>query len=276
MKEVLDLDSKSAVTIFSSVDVSRDNPQDELGITDLENYISQAIWKLFDRSRADAAARLEINEVDLLLTDARVMGMKIDNNQIINPHGFTGRKLEMLLGITMVKRDKFVESTNPFEGGSVRAYLLSRSDEGLENAIYVEAGDTTTTIFSIQPKEIIYLNEFDWGGTHLIRAIQDEFGVDEFAARGMYVKFVDGDVSEEVEKKLSKIFYRAFGGFINGVVMGIRNFVPGGTKKQQPMYLRTFFQIPESVYKKRFTFNGNKIQFIRPNGGGDLQEFRRR
>jgi len=51
MKEIIDLGSDSAVTIFSFVEIARKNPNEDLGMLDLQNYISQAVWKFFDSSR---------------------------------------------------------------------------------------------------------------------------------------------------------------------------------------------------------------------------------
>ena len=115
MREILDLDSRSAATIFSFIKIPRDNPREELGMVELENCLSQAIWKMFDGIRERISERLNVDGADLLLTDARVIGIKVDGHQIINPSGFTGKELEILLSVTMVRRDKFVEDKELFE-----------------------------------------------------------------------------------------------------------------------------------------------------------------
>jgi hypothetical protein len=272
MKGILDLDSKSAVTIFSSIKISRDNPREELGMVDLENCISQAIWKLFDTSRSEAAERLRINEVDLLLTDARVMQMKIDGHQIINPHGFTGKELEVLLAVTMVKRDSFLEESNPFEGGVVRAYLLGK-EIGCKKALYIELGKKWTTLFLVQPSHISYLSEFEWGLENVIDALKGELGVSDNASRDIYLRFTEGLVSDHIAKTLEKIFYKAFGEFINGVTLNINNSPDLRSGKAFPMYLRPFFPVPESVYTKRFSFDGKSAKFLTVGDIVDLQLF---
>src|SRR3989344_5432625 len=190
MNRILDLDSKSAVTIFTLVTIPHDNPRQEIGLTDLENYISQAIWKTFDQCRNEAAARLEVNEADLLLTDARVMEIKIDGHPVINPHGFTGSKLDVVLSITMVKRDKFIEEADVIlEGGSVRAHLLAKN-QNLEDVIYIEVKDDTTTIFQITPEKTAYLSEFDWGEKELAELLKEELGLmDDHSAREIHLRY---------------------------------------------------------------------------------------
>ena len=270
----MDLDSKSAVTIFSLVTIPHDNPRQELGLTDLENYISQAIWKTFDQCRNEAAQRLEVDEADLLLTDARVMEIRIDGHPVINPHGFTGSKLDVILAITMVKRDKFVEEADIIlEGGSVRAHLLAKN-QNLQEAIYIEVKDSITTIFHITPQKIAYLSEFDWGEKELAELLKTELGLaDEATARDIHLRYVEGNLSERASRKIDKMFYNAFSTFIHGGVMALENFLKPRSDKLPSIYLKSFFPLPESVYRKRFTFNGKKIKFLNAIDDLALQDF---
>ncbi|MBI2595075.1 MAG: hypothetical protein HYW38_02360 [Candidatus Colwellbacteria bacterium] len=274
MNKILDLDSKSAVTIFSLVTIPHDNPRQELGLTDLENYISQAIWKIFDQCRNEAAQRLEVDGADLLLTDARVMEIRIDGHPVINPHGFTGSKMDVTLSITMVKRDKFIEEANIIlEGGTVRAHLLAKR-ENLEDAVYIEVKEDTTTVFRITPGKIAYLSEFDWGEKKLTKLLKEELGLaDDDSAKHIHLRYTEGNLSERAVKKIEKIFYSAFVTFINGGVMTFKNFLKPRVGSLPPIYLKSFFPLPESAYRKRFTFGDRKIRFLNANNGLALEDF---
>jgi len=271
MKNILDLDSKSAVTIFSSVTIKRDNPREELGMIDLENSISQAIWKLFDGSRREAAERLQIGEVDLLLTDARVMGMKIDGHQVINPHGFKGKELDVILAITMVKRNQFVDETNPIEGGSARAYLLSR-EKKLSDALYIEIGDDWTTLFSVKPKHISYMSDFNWGISRVIELMRKKLEISESVAREFYSRLTLGDTSPHILKQLEKVFYDAFSEFVDGLAEGIKEFSKSKTKFP-PVYLKSFSPLPDSVFRKRFSLDGKQVRLLPTGEGIEVQVF---
>jgi len=272
MKEIIDLDSDSAVTIFSFVGITRKNPKEDLGMLDLQNYISQAIWKFFDSSRSGVAERLGVDEVDMLLTDARVMGIKIDGHRVVNPQGFTGKKLEIFMVITMVRRDKFVDSAYLFEGGSIRAYLLAKK-LNFEDIIYVEVSDTTTTIFVSGENGIKYIDSFEWGGRSLVDSIEREFQVKSFTADGIYTRHANGMVSENVGKRLDKLFYDTFEYFVNGVTESMKSFL-GSRKRNAPsVHLRTFFPVPESVHRKRFPLGDKRIRFLSSVGESELNVF---
>lgn len=272
MKEIIDLDSDSAVTIFSFVEIARKNPNEDLGMLDLQNYISQAIWKFFDSSRSGVAERLGVDESDMLLTDARIMGIKIDGHRVVNPQGFAGRKLEIFLETTMVRRDKFVDNAHLFEGGSIRAYMLAKKLD-FEDIIYVEVRDTTTTIFVSGKNGITYMDSFEWGGRNLVDSIERELEVLPFTADGIYTKHANGMVSENVAKRLDKIFYNTLEEFVNGVTEIMKSYL-GSRKKNVPsVHLRTFFPVPEGVYRKRFPFGDKRIRFLSSIGESELNVF---
>ncbi len=274
MNRILDLDSKSAVTIFSLVTIPHSNPRQEVGLTDLENYISQAIWKTFDGCRKEAAERFQVNEADLLLTDARVIEIKIDGHPVINPHGFTGSKLDVTLAITMVRRDKFAEEAEIIlEGGSVRAHLLAKKRD-IQDAIYIEIKDDAATFFRITPERIAYLSEFDWGEKELASLLKEELGpIYDPTAREIHLRYTQKNLSEKTMKKINSIFYSAFNTFVNGGVMTIKNLLKPRVGKLPPIYLKSFFPLPESVYRRQFNFDGRKIKFLNPNNDLALQEF---
>ncbi len=274
-KTLIPLDSKSAVTVFKSICILRTNPREELTSVDLENILAQALWKSFDRLRGGAAERLQTDEVDLLLTDARVIGIKIDGHRVHNPEGFTGREIELTLCLTIVRRDKLpAEGGEIFEEGSVRAYLTA-IETNKDGMIYVDSGSDLTTVFLVAPELTSYLGEFGWGQNDLVRAFTSGLDTAAETGKALYLQYAGGGASPRVTKRLDEIFYNSFGTFVNGITMAIRNsFEPRLTgsgsgrgrsalvKEQLPaVYLRSFI-LPESVWSKNFFLGDRKTRFM--------------
>ncbi len=270
------LDSRSAVTVFKSISILRPNPREELTATDLENSLAQALWKSFDSLRGEAASRLGIDEVDLLFADARVMGIKIDGHQVINPEGFPGREIDLALCITIVRRDKLPKENGiVFEEGAVRAYLGAQ-DNNLTDAIYIESGDDTTVVFHVSPRETSYVSEFRWGKKNLIGVFAAELGADSEVGNALYLKYADGGASPAVTKKLDDVFRSSFGTFVNGLAMVLRNSIDprisgsgrrtvsrGSTLERLPAIYLKSFPLPEAVWSKSFDLGGYKAKLIR-------------
>ena len=284
-KALTPLDSKSAVTVFKSVRIARSNPREELTPVDLENLLAQALWRSFDQLRNDAAARLQVNEVDLLLADARVVGIRIDGHQVLSPEGFTGREIELQLCLTIVRRDKLPGNGGMvFEEGSVRAYLTAAKAKEIE-IIYVDSGDDITTVFGVAPGLTSYIGEFKWGRNDLVEAFAAGFGTAAEVGNALYLRYAAHEISPRVRKKFDEIFRSSFGTFVNGLTMAVRNSIEprlteskpkvhrraAGASRLPAIYVRSF-ALPGAVWGKSFTVGDRKVKFM-PAPEVDLNEF---
>ena len=284
-KALTPLDSKSAVTVFKSVRIARSNPREELTPVDLENLLAQALWRSFDQLRNDAAARLQVNEVDLLLADARVVGIRIDGHQVLSPEGFTGREIELQLCLTIVRRDKLPEKGGiVFEEGSVRAYLTAVKAKEIE-MIYVNSGDDITVVFRVAPDLTSYIGEFKWGRNDLVKAFAAGFGTAAEVGNALYLQYAAHEISPRVRKRFDEIFRSSFGTFVNGLTMAVRNSIEprltesrpkvhrraAGASRLPAIYVRSF-ALPGAVWGKSFTVGDRKVKFM-PAPEVDLNEF---
>ncbi len=283
---IIPFDSRSAVTVFKVIKLERPNPKEEVTSADLENHLAQAIWKFFDRLRVEASARLQTNEADLLLADARVTGIKIDGHKVINPEGFVGRELEFTLCLTVIKRDLLPADENVgtiLEEGSVRAHLIAKNT-GSKEVLYAESDNASTYLFRVTPESSSYLTEFNWGKNDIFKALADELGTDNDLGEALYLRYVGGEASPRVMKRLDGIFYNSFGTFVNGLAMAIKNYdgfergLPKLKSARQSanrspaiVYIRSF-SLPETVWSKRFDVGDRRTRFL-PAPDVDLKDF---
>lgn len=255
MTKVIGLDSNTAVTVFYSVDLPHQS-RGEIKETDLENYLSKAVWKSFDALRGLAAGRLDVNESDLVLAGVRVVGIKVDGHEVINAHGFAGKNVQISLCITMVKRGAILKpktkeknEVEMLEIGSAAAYILWRK-LNVPNLIYAEPGEQVTHFFYVSPEGAAHIREFAWGRQDIIKVFGDSFAVPEEAAWSIYQKFLDGNLSEPVSVKLEKLFTEVFKKFIDGATLSLRDVATKELKKLPPIYIKNTFPLPKAVGKK--------------------------
>ena len=268
--KVTDLGPDKAVTIFSTVKITREHPTQALTPVDLENHISQAVWKFYNDCRSEAAERLRKSEMDLIMTDARVVGVKIDGHQVINPSGFTGRELEVKLCISMAG-EKTGEGV-PVEGGSIRAHMLA-SGEDIKNGYYIEIDENQSHIFSINDERIAHLNSFPWGRKNIDRATREKLDLDSETAYLIYAQYANGRVSEKMDRFLGKTFWGSFGEFINALLMNIRNEGALKLKEIPPVYIRASFTLPEQVFHKRYSLGKKSVSLKKMSDKLDIEGF---
>lgn len=271
--KIIELHPDQAVTIFSSVKIVREHPTRALTPVDLENYISQAVWKFFDRCRGEAAGKLGIREIDLALSDVCITGVRLDGHQVINPIGFTGREFEVGLTLTVTKKDMTPDNGYLVEGGSMRAYILAKL-LGLGKAFFVESGDKTTSIFVINGSDIHHFSSFQWGGDNIVEVLgRDVLEADKGVLSSLYHKYAKGDVSERLSRRMDKPFYQALAPFVNDVFMNIRN--AGGMRFNTPptIYFHPRFPVPAGMYRRHFPFGSSKLKLLPAEGDLDVEQF---
>ncbi len=268
--KIIDLNPDKAVTIFSTVKITREHPTQALTPVDLENHISQAVWKFYNDCRGEAAERLNKSEMDLVMTDARVVGVKIDGHQVINPSGFTGRELEIKLCISMTG-EKNNESVG-VEGGSIRAHILSHSED-IDHGYYIEIKEDMSHIFSITDEKIAHLNSFNWGRQNLDKAVRDKLDLDNDVAYSIYAQYADGKVSEKMDRFLGRIFWASFGEFVNALLMNVRNEGALKLKEVPPVYVSADFILPEQIFRRRYPLGKKYISLKKSPTKLDIEGF---
>ncbi|MCL5224397.1 MAG: hypothetical protein M1361_02220, partial [Patescibacteria group bacterium] len=175
------------------------------------------------------------------------------------------------------------EAGTVLEAGSVRAYLTAEK-VGLEDIIYVESDSKLTYIYRVTPSYSSYLADFSWGEGDILKALAGELSTDSRLTKELYLQYVGGKVSSRVARKLDKIFYSAFGTFVNGLTMAIKNYsvadkgvfgskvMEQGNKRQATAVYLESFPLPGTVWDRKFLVGDRKTKFA-PAPGVDIDEF---
>ncbi|MFH1188492.1 MAG: hypothetical protein V1652_01450 [bacterium] len=250
----------SAVTLFASTEIEREHYKEILTTIDIENHIAQAIWKLFDENRHVAAIQLGIDDLEVYLATVVVTGVKIDGHHIINPHGFSGKKIEFTMGITFISKAKAVPGKYLFEPGAVYVYSLARK-YATYPFVFVWSTKDITALYVATDKRATYIDSFLWGKKPLAQMFQDACMLPEDVSGVVYEQYIYGKVSDHLKRKLDVIFNDSFSIFLRGIGGILKNM--SSIKQDAPVnfYLLSF-PLPKEIYAKRFLIGGNKVSFV--------------
>lgn len=262
--------AKDFSTILSTATIKRDNHQSPITETDLENYIVESVWKVFDKFRLEIASKSGISEFDLALRDARIMGFKVDGHKVSNPEGFTGKTIEVLTLVTIGKHG--------LEEGVLRAHI-ARDKSQVKSLLYIEAGDSMTSIFAATPDKAHRIGEVNWGKDNILSAISEFFQIekdDKAEAIKIYKRFVNGELSPYIFLKLESIFKSSFRNFaveLSNIVNSVKGLKLASIES---IFIDTF-AIPDSLCAKKFLFDGKRAKIIRrdesAHGNHSVTEF---
>lgn len=275
-KVIASVDSSLATTIPIPFDLPREevNPKEEIILPELENMIAQSMGKIFNQCRSEAAKRLKIHELDTILVGAKARNFKVDNNLVVNPVGFTGKKISLLLELTFTSRElfeglkDFFNSPEEFffaESSQVRLSSLARARKLPLNLIVLDGAGASLFVLEKAKDQypVLYRENLAWSLNGLFDQIKEEMGVSNNVAQEMYHTYVDGRMSDSAERAFKKSIDSSIGEFLKEIEKGkLKGFVYVDSEHALPFKFpykhtgATFDQFPLSEILQQLGFAG--------------------
>jgi len=260
-KIIISLNSNLASTIHSSISLVRNNANEPIDESDLDNLVSQAVWKFFDRHRGKVAQKLGVNDFDVLLADVRILNVKLDGHKVVNPLGFKARLVEVQLCQTFTSRGlindfkkllpaEYVELIA--ESGAIWTHIVHQNRK-LPSFLLASIFNQQTILFVNDDVRLTYHDSFEWGGANLVRILTDELKVDHDVSRAILERYISNDTSPDVARKLERLLMRE----LNLLAAGL-----GEAMKRSGVrlaYIYADFDLPpvtfSNSFKNRFAFS---------------------
>ncbi len=225
------VDSSLATTIPIPLDLPRERGAEhsEVALPELENLIAQAMGKIFNQCRNEAAKRLGIHELDTIMVGAKARHFKVDGHMVVSPVGFTGKKISLLLELTFTGRALFRDLRQFFnapddfffaESAQARLAALARVRKLPLNLI-VDEGPRGASLYVFQKTRdghpVLYREKMAWNFGVLFTRIAAELGISEGAAREIYRAYLGGAMSEGAARAFKKIIDPAMDQFLKEI-----------------------------------------------------------
>ena len=226
------IDPALATTIPVPLTLVRDegNGATKITLPELENLIAQAMAKIFNGCRGEAAKRLAQNELDAVLVKATADEFAVDGKSLRNPVAFAGKRITLLLELVFVTRELFEDLKPLFNkagkaggegaastGGGTRFFFaeapqahlraLSRSRALPLNIVSADHNQASLYVFA-RPNEggpaVLYREKLKWRFGALTDALKQAFAVGDAAAEEMYCLYHTAAMSDAARRTLKK------------------------------------------------------------------------
>ena len=262
-KKIVELEPEVAQTVFWENSLEPEKEMDEAGII---NLVSQSVWKFFEDNRQTLANELGIDELDLVLADARILGAESNKKQIFRIEELLGSKnpFKIKTYLTVADRDHLPEeAVTILEPGAVRAHLAGKSQK--KPVLFLESGNDATYFYFASPDGTKRLSSWPWGLNSVLREMGKELATDAEVNREIYLRYINNEVSEEARRTIERSFTSSLEEFQRGLAANLHNYKEALNEyKRLPAFYRASFQLPEWVYEKRFAADGRRILLKKP------------
>lgn len=245
-KIILGLDSHLATTIYSSVVLVRDRFKELIDEPELDNLISQAIWKFFDRQRGKVAAKMSVSDLGVVLSDVKIRGVRLDGHKVVNPAGFKAKTVEILFSQTFLLR-QFAESLKDLlpldqvmfisESGTAWASVVAKSQEA-ESFAVANIFPGKTSIFAASGAQNSYWDHFAWGENNLYASLAGDLAVDPEVASAIVAKYNAGAMSATFKRRIETFISRELQMLANGIGQAIKKI------DAETVFIHPFFDLP--------------------------------
>lgn len=251
---IVALGSRFATTLYSAVSVVRQNPEALIDEPDLENIVSQTIWKFFDRHRGRIAAKLSVPETDVILTDARILTVRLDGHKVVNPLGFRARVVEVGFAQTFLSREvsDALRAALPVdrialitEAGSAWLHALTFKESAARFTL-ARIGVFGSDYFIADGAQCGFKESINWGMEELSMQLGKALNLDIPTAESILVKYFSGNCSNAFLRRLETILLEGLTALARGLGLALKR---AGTKV---VYFYSSDDLPPIIFTSAF------------------------
>ncbi len=202
----------------SSATVSRQRQQPAKPITaeELESLITLAQQRLLKSAKERIAAETGYHNIDVRLTNAAVISVRIDGQVITNPIGFKGRHFSLTLFSAFAPLTQLGALETIAQGLDLTlvtivaepyalARCLSTNANADSGAIFIDIGGGTTDIALVRQGGIEETRMFALGGRTFTRRISTSKGISLKDAERIKISYSNGDIKGKQQEEIQAI-----------------------------------------------------------------------
>ena len=250
-KIIVALGSHLATTIYSSINLVREHSQDIIEEAELDNLVSRAIWKFFDRRRAAIAKKMSVSDLDLVFVNARVQGISLDGHKVVNPLGFKARNIRVAFRQTFLTRQgsDFIKEILPLD----RIILIGEAGSFILNALCPETPSEKflltitsanhTDVFFSNGGEHAFWNMFSWGSAKIVDFISEYLTVSKTVADTIINKYLAGETSAAFSKRFEKMIIEGLNPLSSGLSSALKR------TKATVVFMHNRFILPPVIFR---------------------------
>lgn len=240
-KVILALNSDTAVTVESEINIIRDNSKDPIKKGELDNLVFKGLWDFLNRYRGWAAKKLNVTELDAVLIDLEIQNIALDAKNVLDPLDCRGGVCNMRFRGTflpqetlslMARANRFGKKVKIIERLNAASSFINEGD------FIVHCGHSETEVFSLMNGEIRFKTKHQWGLTDLVKSISELLGVDAETASAILEKRFKGLVSKNLEQVLDKCLTKD--------IKSLRDIIRSVSRKRN---IKICVNVPEQIFR---------------------------
>ncbi len=206
---ILALAETAAASIEGTIRLARNERTGAIDEGELDSLLHHGFWNFLSTYRSEAAGKLRVSELDIVVANVAISGVRIGTHTVFNPLDFSGKEVFLSFRATFVPRTFLptMRAIGAYAHGNVivveRGVILAAACN--EPVIFADIGDTRTAAYAAGGEEGMYRGAYAWGVSHITRALADYFGVDERVVPALLNRYTNNQISERVRYAVNRV-----------------------------------------------------------------------
>jgi cell division protein FtsA len=200
----------------TTVSKQRAQPTKQITAEELESLITAAQERLLKNSKERISAETGYGNIDVRLTNAAVISVRIDGQLVTNPIGFRGRHFALTLFSAFAPLTQLGAIETVAQGLDLTlvtivaepyalARCLSSNASADSGAIFIDVGGGTTDIALVRQGGIEETRVFALGGRAFTRRIATSKGIPMKEAERLKISYSNGDLNGSGRDEIQNI-----------------------------------------------------------------------
>lgn len=200
----------------TTVSKQRAQPTKQITAEELEVLITAAQERLLKNAKERIAAETGYGNIDVRLTNAAVISVRIDGQLVTNPIGFRGRHFALTLFSAFAPLTQLGAIETVAQGLDLTlvtivaepyalARCLSSNASADSGAIFIDVGGGTTDIALVRQGGIEETRVFALGGRAFTRRIATSKGIPMKEAERLKIDYSNGELSSNAQAEIQAI-----------------------------------------------------------------------
>lgn len=220
----------------TSVNYVRKNPNKPITEAEMNEIIKKVQQKSGDVAREAVALETGNKNVEIRLINSAIVSLTIDGYKIINPVGFKGSEVAILvytafapmIHVAAIEKvcaelnlDLLTVAVEPF--AVCRACLGDNTDSDF-SAVVMDIGGGTTDLAVVDDGGVEGTKMFSIGGRSFTHQVEEALGVDFDAAEQYKLDFDSGKLDDRLKSKVETALSRNLSVWLTGVEVALEDF----------------------------------------------------
>ncbi|MDD5770216.1 MAG: hypothetical protein PHE25_04545 [Candidatus Gracilibacteria bacterium] len=184
---IINIPTSSIISSKKDITYIRTKPDENITLQELDYIIGKAERESLNEAKNDIKNKTGYSEVDMKLITSSITSMSIDDFKVSNPIGFTGKEVYISILNIFIPSSRYNIITNigNYLGKNILSILpqefcipkiLSGSDFAYDDVIFLDIGNTRSSIIIQKAGVIIGFDNINIGISDLVKSIKEKTG----------------------------------------------------------------------------------------------------